>query len=539
MDLPFSHLRRRSGICLFAAWGFSLAAMLAVCGCGGGDEPADPVAAKKSAKQKSSGKSKSSSKADSAKVDSAASGQTEAERKLEMRKRLKQPDQEIPEGVKPRQSRTFEDLLEGPDPGEKSAEATAEKPLDEAALVTAGLRKIVGKHLTLITDIPSSPAIDELPRVFDQAVPQWIEYFKFDRTKFDTWNVRAVLMEDKAKFKAAGLFPDDMPEFLHGFARARMIWLYDQQTDYYRRHLLLHEGTHAAMFLALDRAGPPWYAEGVAEYLATHRWADGRLTLRYFPQSREETPGLGRIKIVRDDFAAGKALPLAMVMAYDSLAHRQTEPYAWSWAAVTFLASHPKYRERFPKLLAEVDKDASAFSVAVRSVYDPDLAAIQEEWQLYVAALEHAYDFERTPIDFTPGTDLSAGSKTVTVAADRGWQNSGIRLAAGTKYQLTASGRYQVAKLPKVWWCEPGGVSIRYYQGKPLGALLAAVRPDGDGVGPLDGGQPSPLLQATTIGLGGTLAPAQPGTLYFKINDSAGELADNAGNLTVNIKAGP
>lgn len=519
---------------MLAALFFASVVMLALGGCGGSDDPAEPVAAKKPAKSKSGAKSKSSPK-----VGSATSGQTEAERKLEMRKRLKQPDQEIPEGVKPRQSRTFEDLLEGPDPGEKSAEATAEKPLDEAALVTAGLRKIASKHLTLITDLPSSPAIDELPRVFDQAVPQWVEYFKLDRAKFDTWNVRAVLIKDKEKFKAAGLFPDNMPDFLHGFARARMIWLYEQPTDYYRRHLLLHEGTHAAMFLALGQAGPPWYAEGMAEYLATHRWADGKLTLRYFPQSREETPGLGRIKIVRDDFTAGKALPLAIVMAYDALAHRQTEPYAWSWAAVTFLASHPKYRERFPKLLAEVDKDASAFSVAVRGVYDADLTAIQEEWQLYIKDLEHAYDFERTVIDFTPGEDFSGESKTVTVAADRGWQNSGIRLEAGQKYQLTASGRYQVAKLPQVWWCEPGGVSIRYYQGKPLGVLLAAVRPDGEGVGPLDGGQPSPLLQATTIGLGGDLAPAQAGTLYFKINDSAGELSDNSGNLTVSIKTGP
>ena len=71
-----------------------------------------------------------------------------------------------------------------------------------------------------------------------------------------------------------------------------------------------------------------------------------------------------------------------------------------------------------------------------------------------------------------------AGTPSVTVAADRGWQNSGLRLEAGVSYRLTAAGRYQVAKTTKVWWCEPGGVSIRYYRGRPLGILLAAVRPD-------------------------------------------------------------
>ncbi len=459
-------------------------------------------------------------------------------RKREMRRRLKEPDLVPPNHIpSPRESRTFADLLEEPAEGEGAADEAAEKPLDDAAIAAAGLRKLTSKHLTLITDLPSSPAVDELPQVFDLAVPQWIDYLKLDRTKIDDWNLRAVLMKDKEQFKAAGLLPSGLPEFLHGFARAGMVWLHDQPTDYYRRHLLLHEGTHAAMYTALGRAGPPWYSEGMAEYLATHRWADGKLTLRHFPRDREETPGLGRIKIAREEFAAGNATPLALVLAYDSLAHRQNEPYAWSWAAVTFLDSHPRYRERFGKLLAHVEQDDASFNVALRGLYEADLAAMQEEWQVFVASLEHGYDFEKTAVDFTPGEDLASGAATITVAADRGWQNSGIRLTAGTTYNVAATGKYQVADQPRVWWSEPGGVSIRYYQGRPLGVLLAAVRPDGDGVGELDGGQPSALLQPTTVGLGTEVSPGQSGTIFFKINDSAGELGDNWGNLMVEVRA--
>ena len=82
-----------------------------------------------------------------------------------------------------------------------------------------------------------------------------------------------------------------------------------------------------------------------------------------------------------------------------------------------------------------------------------------------------------------------------------------------------------------IWWCEPGGVTIRYYHGHPLGVLLAAVRPDHP-----KPGSTTALLHSTVIGLGGTLSPKESGTLFLKVNDSAGELDDNAGELKVGIR---
>ena len=51
----------------------------------------------------------------------------------------------------------------------------------------------------------------------------------------------------------------------------REFWLFDQPTDYYVRHLLLHEGTHVFMVSFLGGCGPGWYMEGTAELLGTHR----------------------------------------------------------------------------------------------------------------------------------------------------------------------------------------------------------------------------------------------------------------------------
>jgi len=116
------------------------------------------------------------------------------------------------------------------------------------------------------------------------------------------------------------------------------------------------------------------------------------------------------------------------------------------------------------------------------------------------------------------------------VAADRGWQSSGARLEAGRRYSLVAKGRCQLADQPKTWWSEPGGVTIEYYHGQPLGILLAAVRPDDQ-----DPRQSTPLVKPIVVGLTTAIEPSQSGTLFLRINDSAGKLADNAGSLQVKI----
>ena len=46
---------------------------------------------------------------------------------------------------------------------------------------------------------------------------------------------------------------------------------------------------------------------------------------------------------------------------------------------------------------------------------------------------------------------------------------------------------------------------------------------------------PSVFLKPMTVGLGTILTPQKSGTLFLKINDSAAELNDNAGELHVEI----
>ena len=407
--------------------------------------------------------------------------------------------------------------------------------VDEARAAAAGIRKLSGSRLTLYTDMPKSPQVDDLPRVFDQAFPQLCKYFNIDPATHPDWRLTGFLMQQKERFQRTGLLPDDLPDFQHGYGRNHEFWLHDQASDYYRRHLALHEGVHCFMNTTLGACGPPWYMEGIAELLSTHRWKDGRLTLNYLPADREEVPQWGRIRIVNDAFAARRAMRLKKVIEYPPHAHLETAPYAWCWAAATLLDKHPRYQKRFRGLYKNVLK--RDFSERFYKLIGDDWDRLCEEWQVFVSLLEYGHDIERTVIDFRPGRPLAGPPASVTVASDRGWQNSGLQLEAGAEYRLRPSGRYQVAVnsqadgTPQIWWCESGGVSIRYYRGRPLGILLAAVRPDQPGKG-----GSSALLRPVAVGLGTTLAPKQTGTLYLKINDSPAELADNAGEMSIRIK---
>jgi len=410
--------------------------------------------------------------------------------------------------------------------------AAADDSANDRAIAAAGIRKLTSRHLALYTDLPADPEIDSLPRVFDLAVPGWCEYFGIEPAAVENWQMRGCLMGDRNKFRRAGLLPEHVANIPHGYSRGNNLWWDEQPSAYYRRHLMLHEGTHGFMNTQLGGCGPGWYMEGMAEMLATHRLSGEQLQLGYLPQRREEVARLGRIGLVQKAVAAHGVKPLAEVLQYDNGHVWENEAYAWCWALATFLDGHPRYRQRFRAMQNHVT-DAD-FTDKFIQQYRDDWPQLAEEWQVFAGTLVHGQDIPRTAIEFKAGEPLRGDSAQCTIRANRGWQSSGIQLAAGTKYDVTARGRYQIGQVPKTWWCEPGGVTIRYHAGSPLGILQAAILPE---PGASDNaGQPpshSAFLAPVDVGLGTQITPQQTGTLYLRINDSPAELSDNQGELEV------
>ena len=114
----------------------------------------------------------------------------------------------------------------------------------------------------------------------------------------------------------------------------------------------------------------------------------------------------------------------------------------------------------------------------------------------------------------------------------RGWQPSGVLLEAGQTYEITATGRFTLAELPKPWESEPGGISFRYFDGRPLGTLLGCLRTEEGPVGEID----DPMLNVIVLGSQRSFIAPVTGTLYLRLNDAWNSLGDNRGHATVIIR---
>lgn len=405
-----------------------------------------------------------------------------------------------------------------------AVELAPPRQVDERRAAVVGIRKIVGRHLRLYTDLPPSDAVDSLGAVFDQAVPQWGEYFGIEPEKLRGWQLQGYLMQDRAKFNALGLLPDENKNFPNGFCNGYEFWLTEQPSDYYRRHLMLHEATHGFMYTQFGEAGAGWYSEGMAELLGTHRWQNGRLTLQVVPPDKNDVPMWGRIKLIRDAIEADRPISLPAVMSFRRGRTLNTNQYAWCWALCSLLDSQAEYQAKFRALQQHVTDDD--FTRRAKEVFQPEWDDLLVEWQALIAELDYGYDLQRMAMQHKASEPLT-GEASLSLRADRGWQSSGWQLRKGESYAVIADGRYQIAEDGAPWPCEPGGVTIRYHAGQPLGKLLGAWRT-------LEG----EFSKSFPIGLASKLTPESDATLYLRVNDSPAELSDNAGTLEVRIRRG-
>ena len=398
-----------------------------------------------------------------------------------------------------------------------------------------GFHRVSGKHVEIVTDLPLDDSLRELPEVFDAAMPHWCRTFRVAPAEVESWRTTAYIMLARDRFSKAGFLPEKLPPFPHGFQMGNDLWVVEQASHYYRRHLLLHEGTHWFMARKFGTAGPPWMMEGMAELLATHHWRAGQLEMGIIPRSRDEVPLWGRISLIQQQLSDGLAPSLETILRYDNRAHQNTDAYAWSWAAVVFMNNHPSTQNAFQKLF-----DGRATNIRIRNDDTPTrqllrslqnrMPLVRAEWSAMLTGLDYGFVPDRELVDLDHRSQPLDRPATLKIDASKGWQTTSIQVAQGQTFEVNATGRFVVGTEGKPWLCEADGVTIRYHQGQPLGKLLLAI------AGSIDKKPEfSELLTITPIGKQAKVTAASSGQILLRVNETGRDLDDNSGSLSVTI----
>jgi hypothetical protein len=395
-----------------------------------------------------------------------------------------------------------------------------------------GFTELASEHLTLVTDLPIDDEIRQLVDAFEVAMPQWQDYFGIEKIDEAPWRATVYLMGDRPKFVEAGYLTPELPPFLEGYQAGDRLFVCEQPSAYYRRHLLLHEGTHWYMARLFGGAGPPWFMEGTAELLATHSWDGKELRMGIIPPNNEGVPYWGRMGIIRDDFAQNRAPSLEKILRYDNTAHRQVEPYAWSWAAIHFFLNNP----RTSVLLKELVGSKLDYSPKLTQNFFKRLKSewpqIRVEWSGFISDFDLGAIPTKAIPRFTETEVPLQNSAQITIDADHGWQSSGVEIQRGKKIHIQATGSYVVGKDRVPLVCEPQGLSLQYHRGQRLGKLMAAIAE-------IPATEQAQTTRWTPIPVGRVLefTPEVSGILFLKINEDVSGLSDNSGSLDVSIEA--
>ena len=420
-------------------------------------------------------------------------------------------------------------------------------------VIDAGLTVYSGKHLVLFSDTRDPKKAYDLITSYDAAVPQWCAYFGVDVKRARDWKLRAFLIQGPNKtqrFEQAKLFAGPLPPFAAGYQKDFNIYLYDQPGPYYTRHLLLHEGTHAFMQWFLGGYGAAWYSEGMAEKLAVHSGSKDSTKLNYRLANRDEAPYWGRVKLIKDEYAAGDAMTLTEMLAIPNQSFRNVRYYAWAWAGCEFFDNHPLTKQAFSELKKSAAVPPAQFNVAFKEKLKPNWDQLVKDWAIFIEEMDYGVEIQRSRI--IPAANLDKANPDAnhySIQTDHGWQQTPLTVKAGDRLKIKSSGRFTVSQTvapsrsgdlspsteSKIypWYCESNGVTLEYYRGQPLGMLTAGVLFSDAQRKNTKGALAWRVISIPAAGPEREITIPADGILCFRINESPAKLDDNKGALDV------
>lgn len=263
-----------------------------------------------------------------------------------------------------------------------------------------------------------------------------------------------------------------------------------------------HEAVHAYCRQTFGEVGQPWYAEGMAEvgqcWRAGNQGVNADARVLEFLRSRE---------------------PRALQEIVDPKAEPgSAEDYAWCWAVCHVMTFTPAYKDRFAAFGRSMLQGKRA---SFEKVFGAKLREIEFEYRFFLAHVERGYRVDLCDWDWSQRFQPIRVDKplTATIAARRGWQPTGGLCEAGRTYAYRATGAWALAS--------QAADSTATGDARGNGRLVGAVLADFELSAPFE------------LGEQGTFVAPAAGKLYLRCRDSWNELADNRGEVSVELSAAP
>jgi hypothetical protein len=300
------------------------------------------------------------------------------------------------------------------------------------------------------------------------------------------------------------------------------------------RGIAEHEVVHAYCMLTFGTCGPEWYKEGMAEmafYYSTDSTAVrcpaevAQLLRGQRAKSVGEIIGAGEFTqpiAARfhelNEAKEGHSVARSEWQARDSdTVSIARESYHRSWALCYFLSNNTNYHDRFRQLgicyLTGMEADFD-------KVFGPDAEKLAFEFELFLRDIEDGYRVDLCRWNWKKEFATIGDGETIDirVLAARGYQPTGLIVAAGEDYDYASEGRWSACDRR-----EPLTADGDYFG---QGCLEAVI------VTGYKLGEPFPL------GTSGSFAAPRTGKLYLRCRDDWHALADNEGQVDVRLERG-
>ena len=470
---------------------------------------------------------------------------------------------------------------------------------DAGRLAASGIDMQSSKHLILLSDVDHlsgsylTEAADALFATLQRSVGPLA-----DAADGSEFQVTGCLIEAAERFEQAGVMPDPNFTIRHGRHLGYRFWMFNPSTDYYRRHLLLHEFVHCYMMCehGMQNIPPLWFTEGMAEYWATHVIEEtdsveetesqhnlqagsvgSRKSVQFrfgvLPGSTAAFPGWGRISEIQrsfqqqpicsndfgsvdaavsggltagfvrgqqpgDQWIAGQPA-LNLILNPPTSRFADDSQYAYAWALCWFLHNHPDYQQAFARV--RTIRRGDLFRAAFDQYLSGLLPAMGVDWLLTVDSLTEGFDADkcfprRSGHNALPFLPESSALEKETPLA------KSVNIAAESDWQstgllLTEGQQLEISASGRFQI----GKDSEAWISEPDGVTLQYYRgrPLGELIAILIDPQARFASRRIAIGSRATFRMPFDGELWLQLNDSAAQRYDNQGSVRVLISVVP